>query len=47
LQNATLQIPDHVLQHHAILTRSDGLPFSEVAETYTSAVLAFLPPDAQ
>jgi chorismate-pyruvate lyase len=39
-----LQIPAHVLQHHAILTRADGTPFSEVVETYTSAVLDFAPP---
>jgi len=42
-----LEIPDHVLQHHALLTRADGAPFSEVAETYTAAVLDFTPPDAR
>jgi hypothetical protein len=39
-----LKIPDHVLQHHAILTRPDGAPFSEVVETYTKDVLDFTPP---
>jgi chorismate-pyruvate lyase len=39
-----LQIPDHVLRHHAILTRADGMPFSEVVETYSSNVLDFAPP---
>jgi chorismate-pyruvate lyase len=42
-----LQIPAHVLQHHAILTRGDGTPFSEVVETYTSAVLDFTPPSSR
>jgi chorismate-pyruvate lyase len=42
-----LRIPDHVLQHHAILTRGDGTPFSEVVETYTGAVLDFMPPQSQ
>jgi chorismate-pyruvate lyase len=36
-----LRIPAHVLQHHAVLTRADGLPFSEVVETYTDKVLDF------
>jgi len=41
---ATLQIPHEVLQHRAFLTAADGSPFSEVVETYTSAVLAFPAP---
>jgi hypothetical protein len=41
---ATLQIPHQVLQHRAFLTLSDGTPFSEVVETYTSEVLAFPAP---
>jgi len=45
--DGNLAIPDHVLQHRAVLTRPDGLPFSEVVETYTSEVLDFAPPRAQ
>lgn len=36
-----LRVPDLVLQHHAVLTRVDGVPFSEVVETYTGKVLDF------
>ena len=39
-----LKIPDHVLEHRAVLSTPDGAPFSEVVETYTSEVLAFPPP---
>jgi hypothetical protein len=39
-----LTIPDHVLEHRAVLSTPDGQPFSEVTETYTSEVLAFPPP---
>lgn len=39
-----LPIPPQVLQHQAVLTLPDGTPFSEVVETYTSAVLAFPQP---
>jgi hypothetical protein len=39
-----LMIPDHVLEHRAVLSTPDGEPFSEVVETYTSEVLAFPPP---
>ena len=39
-----LAIPDHVLEHRAVLSTPDGEPFSEVVETYTSDVLAFPPP---
>ncbi|MGC1304754.1 MAG: hypothetical protein WA840_20480 [Caulobacteraceae bacterium] len=39
-----LAIPEHVLQHRAVLTLPDGTPFSEVVETYTSEVLAFPQP---
>jgi hypothetical protein len=39
--NGALAIPDHVLEHRAVLSRPDGEPFSEVVETYTSEVLAF------
>jgi len=35
-----LTIPDHVLEHRAVLSTLDGEPFSEVVETYTSDVLA-------
>jgi hypothetical protein len=37
---SALCFPTQVLQHRALLTLPDGTPFSEVAETYTSAVLA-------
>jgi hypothetical protein len=39
-----LAIPDHVLEHRAVLSTPDGEPFSEVVETYTGGVLAFPPP---
>ncbi len=39
-----LQPPAHVLQHRAILTTDQQVPFSEVVETYTGEVLAFPPP---
>lgn len=39
--DAFLNVPAHVLQHHALLTRADGVPFSEVVETYTGKVLDF------
>lgn len=39
-----LAVPEHVLEHRAVLTLPDGEPFSEVVETYTSEVLAFPPP---
>ncbi len=43
-QVGALAIPDHVLEHRAVLTTPDGAPFSEVVETYTGEVLAFPPP---
>jgi hypothetical protein len=39
-----LTIPDHVLEHRAVLSTLDGEPFSEVVETYTAEVPAFPPP---
>jgi chorismate-pyruvate lyase len=39
-----LAIPDHVLEHRAVLSTPDGEPFSEVVETYTGEVLSFQPP---
>jgi chorismate-pyruvate lyase len=39
-----LAIPDHVLEHRAVLTTPDGEPFSQVVETYTGEVLVFPPP---
>jgi chorismate-pyruvate lyase len=36
-----LQVPRYVIQHKAFLTRSDGLPFSALVETYTNEVLDF------
>ncbi len=38
---APLAIPSQVLQHQAVLTLPDGTPFSNVVETYTSAIFAF------
>jgi hypothetical protein len=38
-----LMIPDHVLEHRAVLSTPDGEPFSEVVETYTGEMLAFPP----
>lgn len=42
-----LAIPDHVLQHRAVLLTHDNVPFSEVVETYTAEVLGFAPPEPQ
>jgi hypothetical protein len=39
-----LAIPNHVLEHRAVLSTPDGEPFSEVVETYTAEVLALPPP---
>jgi chorismate-pyruvate lyase len=39
-----LAVPEHVLEHRAVLSMPDGEPFSEVVETYTGEVLAFPPP---
>ena len=41
--DATLPIPEHVIEHRALLTRNDGKPFSYVVESYTGTVLAFPP----
>ncbi|HEX7816622.1 hypothetical protein [Dyella sp.] len=38
-----LTIPDHLLQHRAVLYTQGNKPFSFVQETYTSKVLAFGP----
>jgi hypothetical protein len=38
---APMRIPEHLLQHKAVLLLADGTPFSEVLETYTGNVLAF------
>jgi hypothetical protein len=43
-QSGALPIPEHVLEHRAVLSTPDGEPFSEVVETYTGDVLAFPPP---
>jgi chorismate-pyruvate lyase len=37
-----LRVPDKVLEHRAVLVLPDGKPISEVVETYTGSVLAFL-----
>jgi hypothetical protein len=43
-ESGALTIPDHVLEHRALLSTPDGEPFSEVVETYTGEVLAFPAP---
>jgi chorismate-pyruvate lyase len=43
-ESGALTIPNHVLEHRALLSTPDGEPFSEVVETYTGEVLAFPPP---
>lgn len=43
---AMLSIPNSLIEQRALLTLADGQPFSMVAETYTSGVLAFAPPDS-
>jgi hypothetical protein len=43
-ESGALMIPDHVLEHRAVLSTPDGEPFSEVVETYAAEVLAFPPP---
>jgi hypothetical protein len=40
-ETGALAIPDHVLEHRAVLSTPDGEPFSEVVESYTGEVLAF------
>jgi hypothetical protein len=42
--SGTLQVPPEVLKHRAVLLLPDGIPFSEVVETYTSNILAFPEP---
>jgi len=37
----TLEVPQRLLQHRAVLVLPDGTPLSEVVETYTANVLAF------
>jgi hypothetical protein len=39
-----LEIPDHVIQHKALLSLPDGAPISMVVESYTRTVLDFAPP---
>jgi len=46
-KGAPLAIPDHVLQHRAVLFDQTDHPFSLVVERYTSQVLAFTPADSQ
>ena len=41
----TIAIPEHVIEHRAMLRLPDGTPFSEVIEDYTGSVLAFPPPE--
>jgi chorismate-pyruvate lyase len=45
LHNPTpMSIPEHVLEHRAMLSLPDGTPISLVVEDYTADVLAFPPP---
>lgn len=39
--NNDLDIPRHLLQHHALLFGEDNRPFSALIETYTNHILAF------
>ena len=41
--DATLAMPQHVLEHRAVLFDQSNRPFSVVVESYTSQVLAFTP----
>lgn len=41
--DVALSVPDHVIEHRALLTRFDGVPFSYVVETYAGAILDFPP----
>lgn len=43
---AVLDVPEKLIEHRALLIRSDGKPFSYVVETYTGGVLDF-PPSAR
>ena len=38
---AVVPMPANLLEHRAVLTLSDGTPFSEVVESYTANVLGF------
>lgn len=40
-RRSTLALPKELFQHRAVLYTADHLPFSEVVETYQSALLAF------
>lgn len=40
-----LELPEHLLQHRALLQTPGGTPISEVVETYTREVMAFRPPE--
>jgi hypothetical protein len=42
--SAPLAVPEHVIEHRAVLSAPGGEPFSEVVETYTGEVLAFPAP---
>ncbi|THF51965.1 hypothetical protein [Allorhizobium terrae] len=39
-----LELPDHVIEHKALLSLPDGAPISMVVESYTRHVLDFAPP---
>ncbi|MDR6954697.1 chorismate-pyruvate lyase [Ancylobacter sp. 3268] len=40
----SLDMPDFLLEHRAVLKLPDGRPFSALVETYTRDILAFPPP---
>jgi hypothetical protein len=43
-KHGALKIPSAILEHRAVLNLPDGVPFSALVETYTSAVLDFPDP---
>ncbi|WP_342630143.1 hypothetical protein AAC691_04245 [Nguyenibacter vanlangensis] len=43
-EQGRIVIPATILRHRALLYRQDGMPFSQVVETYTAAMLDFPPP---
>jgi hypothetical protein len=44
ISTGTLPIPNHVIEHRAVLSLPNGTPFSVVVETYTGGLLATLKP---
>ncbi|MCW4579768.1 hypothetical protein [Gluconacetobacter entanii] len=42
--SGAIVVPGEILRNRAVLSRHDGVAFSEVVETYTGAILEFTPP---